>query len=307
MTDTTATAEGLYNIAKDLKDYFSGYKPDMKKMVYNYGDRSGTMKFKITVPNNRSRLTGNVEIPLREGYRVQEVLAGGFDPIKIPMEIKNDIIIIDPSSLPSEEEYLITVQKDSISDEKLQNVVGIEPSTEPKAKDGVDEYWIESFIKNPALVTDIYDVFEVENIDFNIQVGVQRCFSQSIPRDLIKVFERTRDLVQASNEDDVHEVKKIHKLRKGSQDYSEINEQDLAQFIESLASAESLNDFVSVEDPYNRREITTESYDLVFPERVQVGVATRLNLDRQAADGTLRFHRNDYTEHIEEETESFID
>jgi len=33
--NVTGTAEGLYKIAQDLKDYFSGYNPDMKKIKYN--------------------------------------------------------------------------------------------------------------------------------------------------------------------------------------------------------------------------------------------------------------------------------
>lgn len=307
MTNTTATAEGLYNIAKDLKDYFSGYRPDMKKMTYNYSERSGTMKFKITVPDNRSRWSGNVEIPLHDGYQIQEILAGGFDPIEIPTTISDDKIIIDPKDLPSEEEYMVEVKKKNLSDDKLHNIVGVEPSTEPKTKGGIEEYWLEAYLKDPAMLVDIYDVFEVENIDFDIQVGVQRCFSQSIPQDLIKGFERTRDLIRASNEDDVHEVKKIHKLRKGTQKYSDVDEESVAQFIESLASAESLREFVSVDDPYNRKEISTASYDLVFPERIQVGVVTDLDLDQQAADGTLRFHKNDYQNYIEGETEDFVD
>lgn len=307
MSDVSASAEGLYKIAKDLKDYFSSYSPDMKKMSYNYSDRSGTMKFKITVPNNHSRLSGKVKIPRREGYQVQEILAGGFDPIKIPIQTTEDTLIIDPSDLPSEQEYMVKMKKSHISDEKLRDVVGVEPSTEPKSKKGIEEYWLDAYIKDPAMVSEMYDVFEVRNIDFDIQVGVQRCFSQSIPQDLVKGFERTRDLIKASNEDDIYEVKKIHKLRKGSQDYNDIDKNAIAQFIESLASAESLRDFISVEGPYQRKDIATQSYELVFPERIQVGVATKLDLDQQAADGTLKFHKEDYTEYIEDETEEFVD
>lgn len=307
MSDVNASAHGLYQIAKDLKDYFGGYSPDMKKISYNYSDRSGTMKFKITVPNNRSRTTGKVKIPLREGYQVQEILAGGFEPVRVPVKSSDDSLIINPSDLPSEQEYMITMKKNEISDGKLRDIVGVEPSTEPKTKDGIEEYWLDAFIKDPAMVSEMYDVFEVRNIDFDIQVGVQRCFSQSIPQDLVRGFERTRDLIRASNEDDVREVQKVHKLRKGTQEYSDIDESTIAQFIESLASAESLKDFISVDDPYQRKEIAADSYELIFPERIQVGVATSLDLDQQAADGTLRFHKNDYTKYIEDETEAFIE
>jgi len=264
------------------------------------------MKFKITVPNNRSRIMGNVEIPLREGYQIQEILAGGFEPINVPMDVSDDILKIDPGDLPSEEEYMVTMRKENIDDEKLANMVRVEPSTEPESKGGTEEYWLDAYLTDPAIVKDIYDVFEVDGINFDIQVGVQRCFSQSIPSDLIREFERTVELIEASNEGDFREVKKVHQLRKGTQKYSEVDQKSIAAFIESLASAESLRDFISIDDPYERNELEAENYQMVFPERIRVGVSTKLDLDQQAADGTLKFHKSDYTEYIEDETDDFV-
>ncbi|PHQ46120.1 hypothetical protein DJ68_09085 [Halorubrum sp. C3] len=75
---------------------------------------------------------------------------------------------------------------------------------------------------------------------------------------------------------------------------------EAADIVRSLATAENIQDYIGVDDPFRERNInpgTPEQH--IFPETVSVDVTTDLDLDRQAADGDIIFQKKSFEEFIE--------
>jgi hypothetical protein len=301
-----AGAGAIIDAIDRLKGYFSDYEPDMKSVTYDYRTGTSEMRLKITIPDDRARRYGDVKIPIKEGYRIQETISSDFNTVDALWQQQNGYWVLDPTDLPNDDQYRVTLEGEVGSD-VFNRLITLEASDDPIQEGGVDQYWIEALIKDPKTLSEIYEELRVNNVNLTVNVGVQRCFSTAIPDDVIRVFKRTMNLIDASNTGDFYDVKLAHKLREGTRDKVSVSEGEAANLIRSLASTENMEDYISIEQPYRREDITTETFKHnVLPETVAVDISTNLSLEQKAANGWLEFQKDDYTEHIREETEDLL-
>ena len=304
----TAGVSGVIEAIDRLKGYLSGYKPDTRSVTYDYRSGTSEMTVKITVPDNRGRKVGKVKIPREEGYEIREMFSSGdFTPVGAKWDQNSDYWILDPANLPAGENFMLRLNNENVNEDVFEEIIDLNVPEDPMSKSGVDQYWVQSSIRDPKTLQDIYQDFKINNVDLNIRVGVQPCFSTGIPDDVTERIERTRELIEASNEGDRNAVSTAHIRRREARKQGSVTEQEIASLIRSLANPSKFGEFISIESPYRQENIESNTLsNEIFPEEISVEIATNLDLEQQAAKGTLKFEKENYTEHIEEETADLL-
>lgn len=305
-----ATLSGIVEALDRVKGYFSGYEPDARSVTYDYRNQTSEMTLKITVPDNlgrhaRGRKAGKVKIPRARGYEFREMFSSeDFETVRAPWTRTESHWILDPTNLPSGENYMVRLDKRDIDADEFARIIDLNVPDDPVSKGGIDQYWVQSAIKDPSQLETTYEELKVNNVDLDIRVGVQRCFSNAIPEDVLDGFKRWSEVRNADNR---NEVLVAHRRFREARKRMKMSEGELANYLRSLASAEQFEDFISIESPYRRQGIQPTTYEhAIFPEQIEVSISTNLSLEQKAAKGTLEFHKADYEEHIRDETEDLV-
>lgn len=305
MTDVSGTAsvQGIIQGIDLLAEYFRDYSPDMKSVKYDYRNQNSEMTLKISVPNSLRRKINKVKIPIEEGYIFDEMYSSALNPVEKCWSRTEDFWILDPTQLPSSEDYIIKLIKTDIETDAFNDIIDLEYSEDSVKDEGIEQYWVQTSIINPKILADIYEEFEVRNVYLSINVGVQTCFTTAIPKDVTKTFDRTRELLRASNKGQRGKVTTAHRRRHQAQQSMKMSEHEAAQLIRSLATAENVEKFISIDSPFRCGDVTPTSNDRILPEEVGVDVNTDLDLERKAAAGSVKFNKDEYTEYLEERTD----
>lgn len=298
------TANQIADTVREAKDYFSNFRPDTRSVRFNYRERTSEMKIYVEVPDSRKRDFADVEIPL-SGYRLKEMFSlPDFHPVESGILYEDGVVTFDPSDLPSHDEYLVVLEGD-VASETMEHLVDLKTPEDPDDRGGIEEYWVRSALKQPAIMKEVYDNLKVENVDISVQVGVQRCFSNTVPSDVRDVWDSSRDLIEASSDYDRNQVHSSARQRHDAIQKLDTNPGHISDFLRSLATARHLEDYISVERPYRRRNISPDPPETnLFPEVIGVDITTNLSLDQKAADGTLRFEKSDYQDFLEQQIDS---
>jgi len=297
---TTNLSANLVNVVSRAYDFFDDFRPQTKSVRYNYREATSEITFLIEVPSGRKRQFGKVKIPVREGYRLKNMFSlPEYNPVKAAYTSDQGYISFNPKELPNQSEYIVTLNGD-VEPQTLDEIVHLKAPEDPTRSKKEDSYWIHSAIKRPGVMKDIYDDMQVDNVDISLSVGVQRCFSNSIPEDVLSVFDRTRDLLEASNEDDGNRILTASRRRTRARRDLSTSPAEAADIVRSLATAENIQDYIRVDDPFRERNINPGTpKQHIFPETVSVDVTTDLDLDRQAADGDITFQKKSFEEFVE--------
>ncbi|RKD85209.1 hypothetical protein [Halopiger aswanensis] len=294
----------LVDVVRNAYEYLDDFRPDTKAVRYNYREATSEMTFLIEVPNGRKRKFGKVKIPLSEGYRVKGMFSlPDYNPVNTVHSIEDGFITFNPENLPNQTQYILTLNGD-VKSETLKEIVHLKSPEDPTKTEETDSYWVHSAIKRPDVMKDVYDDMQVENVDISLQVGVQRCFSNGIPDDVLEIFDSTRDLLSASSNFDRNEVLRTARKRHEARRDISCSPAEAADLIRSLATADNLQDYIEVDDPFRERNINPGTpRQNIFPESISVDVTTDLNLDRQAANGDIVFQKKEYENLIKNRTD----
>jgi len=297
----------IFEFVDRSREFLSGYDPDMQSLKYDYGTKTSEIKVKINVPNNSARHAGDIRIPAG-GYRIKETITPRFQEVKDATWSKeNDEWVLDPEDLPNYDTFLITLEGE-VTNSVLDRVVDVDTVEDPMKQEGIHQYWIQARIEDPATFQDIWKDLRIDGVDMTVNVGVQQCFSTAIPDRVVRLFRRTSKTLREMNKGDFRSARREYQLRSGTEEALSMSEGEAAALLRSLASAEKIRDYISVDRPYRRREINSETYEQsILPEEVEVGVETDLTLQQPAAKGYLEFSHDDYTEYLEGEADELLE
>lgn len=289
----------LVDVVSRAYGFFDDFRPETKSVRYNYREATSEITFLLHVPDSRRREFGKVKIPLSEGYRLKGMFSlPAYNPVNAAYTSEEGYISFNPKSLPNQDKYIVTLNGD-IEPQTLKEIVHLKVPEDPTRNEDEDSYWVHSAIKRPGVMKEVYDDMQVDNVDISLQVGVQRCFSNSIPEDVLSVFDRTRDLLEASNEADRNQILTASRRRYQARRDLSTSPAEAADIVRSLATAENIQDYISVDDPFRERNINPGTPEQnIFPETVSVDVTTDLDLNQQAADGDITFKKKRFEDFV---------
>ena len=275
-------------------------------MTINYRNLNAEIELVLFMSDKIKRKFEKVEIPAYQNFKISDMRDESFNKMEGLWYLENGKWKLNTSKLSSSEKYLLTL-KGMVPKDTLSKIVFVQPSANRDQTEEFDRYWLSSMIKNVDILEKIWDSVNVDDVTANINIGIERCFSTTIPKDLKERVNATRRWLQAGHHRDREEVVRAWSELHRAEGKFSISIDDLMKMIHSLTSDNTFLKYLSIDEPYTLGEIRRqETYKGSFPEKMYTEASTFLNLKQPAAKGYLCFNKKDYTEKIENEFEKLI-
>jgi hypothetical protein len=295
---TAETANVILGWLDKASEYFKPFRPEIKSMVVNYRNRQSEINLLLHISDGMRRKFHFVEIPAYQNFTIQDMLDESFTRVGSLWWYEDGKWKLDPSKLPKSETYLLML-RGNIPADTLNQLVRIQPAVNRDQTDEIDRFWLDCMLRNVALLEKIWQELSIDEVDVGIKVGIERCFSTTIPREFKERLEATRRWVAAGRGKDRQEVVLAWRRMREVARTSKVSVEDIVQTIYRLTTGEAFGTFLTVDNPYKvgtiRRE---ERFAGPFPARMAVEATTELGLKRPTATGYLTFKKKDYTDEI---------
>lgn len=277
------------------------YKPDVKKLEFDYLNESAQLRLKIQLNNTTAQ---DIEIPHADAYSIAEVFNGDADNVNLFPTLQNGNWVIKSNNIPSTDK-LILILKGKISEDDAKNLVKISVPEDPTKNDETDEYWVHSAIRNMMLFENIYRELNIENVLSSIKVSVERTFASSAPREVIDFLQARAKLEQAFNQRDRTKLfREWGIFRDAKRKVGKLQSYQIFQLIQGLLTPNKFELFLSINPPFRIYNVTTSNVGL--PESVKVGVLTELNKKLPAAHGSLVFKKKEFSIDVKNKFEEIM-
>ena len=203
----------------------------------------------------------------------------------------------------SSERYWLTV-RGHVPSEFLERLVIVKAAGNPTLEEGVEKYWVHSAIRDVRLLESIWKDLNVERVNVDVRIGVERFFTSAIPNEVKKRLSVQKELLEAIARGDRGREEKLKYAYRSIPRTSRITPQEIYNLLMRLISGEFFSPFLRVTPPFILGVIEPEIKPAVLiPERVRVGAQTDLSYSLPAVKGDLNFMRKEYVESIEHEIE----
>lgn len=285
-----------------LLEKLQNYKPEIKSLRVNYLSKVTEMKLLIKVPQGIKRSFRDVEIPAYPGYSIKEVFDGTtLDRINVDWQLKNQNWIADAKALGPSDRYFVILEG-SISDVALKRLVKLYCPEDPKRESDVDRYWIDSTIKDMAILEKIYDELTLDKVNTCVNVGVERQFTSSIPKE-VKNWFRARALadIHLRSRDREKAFRSYRFLRLAERKLGNLSPMEVSNLAKNVLSPETFMYYVSVDKPFHISHLNPVEEGHWLPEKIGVIVETDLSYKNPVAQGDLIYKKMDFASKLEDE------
>ncbi len=300
------TGEALDFIEKISKflEKMANYKPEVKSLRINYLTKTTELKLLISVPRGIKRHFRDIEIPIYENYKVKEVFdCTTLNRLDIPWKQKNNNWLIDADLLKASDKYFVILEG-GITDVSLEHLVKLYCPGDPKRTNEADLYWIDSAIKDMSILEKIYDELTIDKVTTNVNVGVERQFSSSMPREVKEwLAARAKADVYLGSSDRQNVFKSLYGLRVAQRRMGKLSPSAIHDLAEQALSPQEFMLYVSIDKPFNITQISAVNDAHWFPEKVGVTVQTDLNYKNPVAQGDLTFKKIDFASKLAKEVQ----
>jgi len=291
----------------EIAECFRPYKPEVRRFRIDYLDRSSEIKYFLSIPAGVSRtLHRKVELPTTSGFRIVEVLdLDTTDLLSVSFNEDGKKWVCNLSNFPNSERFMMTL-KGRVSTDFLDRLVSVKAAANPSREGEYDKYWIHSALKDVSILQRIWDELDIDRVDTDVRIGVERIFTSAIPRAIQNRIKAQKELLDAV----AYGARNIGRLERNYrywQKVTKVSPADLFDLIMKLVSGEFFSGFVSIDDPYVLGAMEpVRKLTAIVPERVKVGVQTDLNFRMPTAKGTLTFERKRYNDSVAKSIDEFL-
>ena len=291
--------------AASLMKYLQPFESEVLSFRIDHINKSSEIKYLLSIPTGIQRTTRRkIEIPATSGFRVYEMW--DLDQIKKVDSIwefdqGNNKWVLDPKKLPNSDRYWLTM-KGNVSKEFLDKLVTVKTAENPTVEKGVEKYWLHSAIRDVRLLETIWKDLNIERVNLDVRIGVERFFTSAVPKEVIKRLQIQRELLDAIASGDRSREERLKFAYRAFPRSSRITPQELYNLIQRLVSGEFFSSFVHVTPPFVIGSIEPITQPTVLvPEKVKVGAQTDLGFNLPVVKGDLNFERKQYVESISHE------
>ena len=298
------TSIGLVKLIDEILKVFRPYKPEVRRFRIDYLNRASEIKYLLNITAGIKRQTHRtVELPAAYGFKIDEVLdLDTTQLVDIKFDKSGNKWVVDSGKFPNSERFLITLNG-NITPRFLNDLVILNCAADPICRDEIEQYWIHSAIKDVSILERIWQELNIDRINVDVRVGVERFFSSAVPKEVTEKFKAQSKLLNAivTRQRNINYLQ-VDYRRKSSK--TAISAGELVDFYTHLVSGEFFRSFVDVEPPFLVNNISPyRAFTSMIPESVQIGVLSDLDYKMPVAKGNLTFESEKYKESVKEQIE----
>lgn len=299
-TPSLSDIEKVFEWVSKVKKAFEAFKPEFRAMRVNYRTRKSELRLALHIPDSPKRRIAKVKVPAYQNFVVSEMIDESFSIVPSAWRLESGHWILDASSLPRSENYLLILTGE-VPEEILMEMVRIQPAQNRDQTPDLDRYWLHSMIRNVDFFEPIYRELEVDNVNVLVRVGIETCFSTTFPDEMKRLLKASQRWTRAGYSRDRAEIQKAwFNLRQITQG-SKISVGDIIDAVYKLTLGELFTEYLNIDLPYSLGHVKREERFLgLFPEKMSVEACADLSLKQPVAKGYLSFSKKDYMKRIEE-------
>ena len=216
--------------------------------------------------------------------------------------------MLDANKLPASERYLVDMEG-TVEKSILKRFVYIKPAMNRDNDEENDKYWLESSIKQPNSLEKIYADLEIDDVNFGVEVNIDRMFGLTIPKEVKKKAAAINELLNASSSrfDRNRLLKAAMAYRRQERDSPSLDPGNFSRIVLKVTAKDLIRQHVHVDRPYDIGSIDQpEEYVDLVPQSINVHAVTRLTLATPIASGYLVFNREKYMKKLRTEFKKLI-
>jgi len=299
--DAGAALDFVEKLSKFLEK-IQNYKPEVKSLRINYLNKTTELKLLINAPQGIKRHLRDIEIPAYPGYSIKEIFDGNtFNRINVNWKLKGHNWLADANELGASDRYFVILEG-SITETSLEQLVKLYCPDDPKRTNELDLYWIDSAIKDMAILEKIYDELTIDKVTTCVNVGLERQFASSIPKEIKQWFRaRAQADVYLASKDRQKAFKSFYNLRLAQRRMGKLSPADVHNLAKKTLSPETFMYYISVDKPFRISHLNPLENRQWIPEKIGVTVETDLNYRCPVAQGDLVYKKIEFASKLEEE------
>ena len=192
------TASAFIGWYDKIKEIFTDFRPEARTMSIDFARRTSQIGFQITVPEGWRKHSRKIKIPALAGYNILRMTDEGFQEQKHLWGLIDGNFILNANQLPASERYLV-VMEGTVDENALKNIIFIKPAANRDNDEKNDKYWLESSIKQPGRLEQIYQDLEIEEVNFGVSIDIDKMFGLTIPQEVQEKADAVRQLLKTSS------------------------------------------------------------------------------------------------------------
>lgn len=282
------TIRGSYDV--DLPEIIIYCPENIQKYSVVFEAKSGILPKKIKFPYG---------VPRRIKLKPLRSLANLSDAIRIT----NNGFELNTKSMQSIDTFILDVEYQIDSSNYLTSLVERHHAKEIP-NDSNNEYWMHAELKHPKVLVGKYGKFELQDIDFNVDVGLSGDINTVVPDTFKKELEVGLELLNATNVHNIQKLgyKRIQAMKLRGKKKSAI---ECLNEIQELFTRQTFSKYIDVEKDFHYSDcLRGHSYheavpwNLTWPKTMKVVSRTDLNLDNFASEGVVKYKRRTFLDEI---------
>ncbi len=204
--------------------------------------------------------------------------------------------------MPFSETYLVTMEG-KVSKGALDQLVYIKPAANPVRNEDVENYWLESGLRNLKMLESIYTDLEIDEVNFGVDVSIDKIFGLTIPPEIKAQAESIGKIIRAASHMDRQEwFRSMRDYRAQSRILPNYDANAFIRLVNWLTSKEVIERYVTVDRPYGLGTVQPpERYHGVVPQSIEINAVTELTLRSPTSKGYLKFNKKDYIKKLRSE------
>lgn len=283
------TIRGSYNV--DLPEMIIYCPENIQKYSIIFEAKGGIIPRKIKFPYG---------VPRRIKLKPLRSLSDLSDAVRIT----NDGFELNTKSMLSIDTFVLDVEYTIDNHNYLNSLVERHHAKEvPHDED--NEYWMHAELKHPKILKSKYGKLELQDIDFNVDVGLSRDINTVVPDQFKKELNIGIELLKETNPHNIQQLgyKRIQAMRSRGKNKSAV---ECLNDIQDLFASQTFCKYIDVEKDFyysdclrghNYRE--SVPWNLTWPKTMKVVSRTDLNLNNFASEGIVKYKRRLFLDEIE--------
>lgn len=302
----SASPEGILAWFDRIKGYFKDFRPEARTMTINFSRKTSIIELALKIDEGFRKNHRKIKIPAYAGFKISSMKDATFNELKSLWTINNSEWTLEAKSLPASDGYLVKMEGD-IDERGLKDLVHIKPAVNRDSKGDDDRFWLDSALKKPKLLEQIWTELQIDEVDVGVLIDVNKLFGLQIPQEIKERAEVIQNYLRAGKNMDRQGIFNNARNYSRQERAGSFNPNEFLQVIQNLTTRSTLLGYLDVEPQYSIGDIEQPTkYAGIVPQDVKVQTLTTLTLHDPQSMGYLTFKRQLYLDKIKSEFDDIV-
>ena len=289
--------------ASNVYDTIRGsYKVDLPEIIIYCPEN--IQKYSVIFEANGGYIPKKIKFPYGIPRRIKLRSLRGMADLSDAIVQTTKGFELNTKSMLSEDTFILDIEYEIKDPNYLSSLVDRHHAKEIP-NDGNNEYWMHAELKHPKVLDRKYGKLELQDIDFNVDVGISSDINTIIPDAFKRELEIGIEMFKETNPRRIQQLgfEKIQAMKSRGKNKSAV---ECLSGLQDLFVSNSFRKYIDVEKDFHYADCLrgnnyhdTVPWNLTWPKTMKVISRTDLNLKNFAAEGIVKYKRRDFVSEIE--------